>query len=273
MDTTNRILNRGGFAAALICLFVSACGPNGGIDSGMTDAGTPPGDSGPDMPDAYVPPDEDGGMVDAGTPTGCMRQSDCDGLDQCHVITPGELGVCRQLCNFEPDDCASDEACYGINTPEGGTSQVCVPVMTVAECTADFVSMRWPGCGERYDLPDGMSYNDAAMLAECMSTLGPSHSWATTGTSGCFTDLARESGTDQWLMMLDCPGAGDAPYNGLYRLGADGSFYGNCGNRTMSGEQGNCGILTPTASCRTMNGEFFRGGETFPYRTQIYTHE
>ncbi len=74
MDTTNRILNRSGFAAALICcFFVSACGPNGGSDSGMNDAGTPPGDSGPDMPDAYVPPDVDGGDLtpDTGTEPAC----------------------------------------------------------------------------------------------------------------------------------------------------------------------------------------------------------
>lgn len=215
MDSKNRILNRGGFIAALTCLFVLACGPNGGMDSGMmmTDTGTPPGDSGPDiMPDAYVPPDVDGGMIEE------------DG---------GEMPA----------------------------------------CSSTDIASRTPGCGEWYDLPVGMAYSDAAMLAECMTTLAPGNRWATTGSSGCNTDLARESGTNQWIMLLDCSGAGDLPYEGLYRLGADGKFYGNCGNRGMSGEQGNCGILTPSPNCETLFGEFFHGGELTPYRMQTYTLE
>lgn len=271
MDTTNRILNRGGFAAALICLFVSACGPNGGMDSGMTDTGTPPGDSGPDMPDAYVPPDEDGGMPDAGTPAGCMRQSECDDLERCHVIRPGESGVCRQLC-FGAGDCTSDEACYGITTPEGGTADVCVPIMAASECTADHVSMRWPGCGERYDLPDGMSYNDTAMPSACATEL-PAARWYYTGGGPCGGDLYREPGTDHWMLFLGCGPAAALPYNGSFRLGADGAWYSNFGNATMPGEAGNHAILRPTATCRTLNGEFFRGGETVPYQTSIYTQE
>lgn len=216
MDSKNRILNRGGFIAALTCLFVLACGPNGGMDSGMmmTDTGTPPGDSGPDiMPDAYVPPDVDGGMIEE----------------------------------------------------DGGETPAC--------SSADIAS-RTPGCGEWYDLPSGMSYEDAAMLPECMATLGPGHNWATTGTSGCPTDIWREAGTNQWMMLISCSGIENSPpYDGVFRLGADGSFYGNFGNATMAGEAGNHARLTPTASCRTLNGEFYRGGETTPFQTRIYTHE
>ncbi|MCC6563582.1 hypothetical protein IT087_01685 [Candidatus Uhrbacteria bacterium] len=210
MNSKNRILNRGGFTAALICLFVSACGPNGGMDSGMmTDAGPPMGDSGPDItPDAYVPPDVDGGMPDSGT---------------------------------------------------------------VPTCSAAEVEARTPGCGAQYDLLTGMSYDDAAMLAECMTTL--SGSWATTGAGGCPVALFREEGTNHLILSLDCFGSIDAPYWGQYRLAPDGRFLGNCGNRDLTGEAGNCGILTPTANCRTLNGEFYRGGETVPYRTQVYTHE
>ncbi len=68
MNTIRGFLNPGGFAAVLACLFVLACGNPPGMDSGHSDAGPPPGDTGPDItPDAYVPPDVDAGMpVDTG---------------------------------------------------------------------------------------------------------------------------------------------------------------------------------------------------------------
>ncbi|MCK9360685.1 hypothetical protein M0Q28_00455 [Patescibacteria group bacterium] len=268
MNSKNRILNRGGFTAALICLFVSACGPNGGMDSGMmTDAGLPPGDSGPDItPDAYVPPDVDGGM-----PTACSRHEDCesgyfcvvqDGAGACAPSCPG-FGSCGDL--YPGTSCRSAPTITG-----GGNLDVCL-LYTPPACTAAEVEARTPGCGEQYDLLTGMSYDDAAMLAECMTTL--SGSWATAGESGCPVTLFREEGTNHLVLSLDCLGARDAPYWGQYRLAPDGRFLGNCGNRDLTGEAGNCGILTPTASCRTLNGEFFRGGETVPYRTQVYTHE
>lgn len=144
--------------------------------------------------------------------------------------------------------------------------------MMAAECTPAEVAARMPGCGEQYDLLTGMEYTDSAMPAACMETfLGPN--WGTAGTRGCFAVLFREAGTNHQMLTLDCPGAGDRPYDGQYRLAPDGRFLGNCGNRDLIGEAGNCGILTPDPGCRNMLGEFFHGGESTPYRTQGYWME
>ncbi|HVO28426.1 MAG TPA: hypothetical protein VMT81_00355, partial [Candidatus Paceibacterota bacterium] len=88
MTTIRMFLTPGGFAAALTCLVLTACGQPGSSDSGMMpmpDAYM--GDGGmPDMPDAYTMPDNDSGMpdVDAGMDadgggsctTGCTSQPD-----------------------------------------------------------------------------------------------------------------------------------------------------------------------------------------------------
>jgi hypothetical protein len=264
MDTTNRILNRGGFAAALICLFVSACGPNGGGDSGMmTDAGPPTGDSGPDRPDAYVP-------LDAAS-VACSRHEDCtesgyycvvqDSAGVCAPSCPG-FGTCGDL--YPGTFCRSAPTITG-----GGNLDVCL-TYTPPECTAAEIASRTPGCGEQYDLPEGMGYDDSAMLASCMTELSAS-TWSYVGGSGCGGSLFREGETGHWMLNLGC--GGDLPYGGLYRLGADGTWYGNFGNATMAGEQGNHARLMPVDDCRQLNGEFYRGGETTPYRLENYWRE
>lgn len=100
MNTIRSFLNPGGFSAALICLFVAACGPNGGnspADGG--DAGTPPGDGSMDMPDRYVPPGEDGGdpTPDAGTDSGMTAECTAEMMatrvsPPCDPDTPEDLG-------------------------------------------------------------------------------------------------------------------------------------------------------------------------------------
>lgn len=74
MTTIRMFLTPGGFAAALTCLVLTACGQPGTTDSGMMpmpDAYMAMGDGGMPMPDAYVP-DSDAGMPDgdAGTDGG-----------------------------------------------------------------------------------------------------------------------------------------------------------------------------------------------------------
>jgi len=202
MTTIRMFLTPGGFAAALTCLVLTACGQPGSMDSGMMpmpDAGPMMGDGGPDQPDAYVPPDHDSGMpdVDAGTDGG---------------------GGCTTGCTTQPD------------------------------------------------LPPPMIYVDTAMIAGCMTSMDGAHPWATEGTTGCTAGVFRETGTSQWLLNFDCPGAIDEPYEGIYRLGSDGAWYAKWDQAATA----NHGVLHPDADCTHLSGEFYIMGEATPYRTQNY---
>jgi hypothetical protein len=192
MTKIRSFLNPGGFAAALTCLVLTACGDHGGMDSGMmsmSDAYST-GDGGPMTPDAYMMPDHDAGMPDV--------------------------------------DAGSDG---------GGT------------CTT--------GCTQR-DLPPPMMYVDTAMIPGCMSTLNGSRTWGSDLPShGCATGgIFRESGTNQWLLNFGCDGAGNPPYDGIFRLGSDGAWYANRENAATE----NSGELRPDTSCTNMVGTFYQPG-------------
>lgn len=182
-----------------------------------------------------------GGHDDSGQPipdAGPMADSDVDMPDA--NVPPGDSG------DMMPD--------LGV---DGGTVPTCSP----AE-----VASRTPGCGAQYDLPAGESYHETAMNSACMTTLSTVNSWAMASMTGCNTDVFREPGTNQWMLNFSCPGAGAAPYYGLYRLGPGGSWYGNCGNRALPGDPGNCGILVPSPDCTSLFGEFYAGAQTVAVR-------
>jgi hypothetical protein len=279
MTNYDRILNRGGFAAALaphrmvlglICLMSLALTGCPGPQQPGTDSGTPPDDGGMPPVDGWNPAHDSGMPPDDGGAACASSNADCGDSESSRVgCIPHNGGtVCAPRCAMLDDgseiigyceDRFPGTWCTEATPVDRQPGRYCVP--TDGICTDEMMRDRiTPPCDP--DTRTGAGTGPTGLEGY----VGSGMRWFSP-RSGCDTGMGPDAMSRIELYMLCGENTGIEPYRGIYYYDRDGLWYANYQNRATQEWSRMSFDLETGHDVATI--ELFHAGEDTPYQTVV----